>query len=121
MSSNEGSLDRVVVTTSHEPPSRAPLRLAAGEVVSVEPRESEWPAFAYVLAGHGEGWVPRRHLSAAGGPATVLEPYDTTELAVEIGQVLTVVATDDESGWLWCRDDGDREGWVPLRSLRPAG
>jgi hypothetical protein len=112
---------RVVAIAAHELPERASLRLEVGDVVSVEPKASEWPAFGYVRAAHGEGWVPLRHLSAAEGPATVLEPYDTTELAVVAGEVLVVVARDDESGWLWCRDDEGEEGWVPLRSLRAIG
>lgn len=96
-----------------------PCAVATGDVVSVERRDSEWPAFGFVRSAHGEGWVPLRHLSTAGGPATVIAPYDTYELAVDEGQVLLVITRDDESGWLWCRDDGGNEGWVPVRSLRP--
>ncbi len=83
----------------------------------VRRRDDEWPAFVFVESTAGSGWVPSRYLSTASGEARVLHPYDTTELPVEPGAVLLVVARDDESGWLWCRDTRGGEGWVPARSL----
>lgn len=120
MASDGRSSDRVVAIVAHAPPARAPLRVGVGDVVSVERRDSEWPAFGFVRTEAGEGWVPLRHLSAAAGTATVLTSYDTTELVVGEGEVLEVVARDDESGWLWCRDASGNEGWVPIRALRLA-
>jgi hypothetical protein len=105
---------RVRARFSHEIPQRPPIRLAAGEAVLVGEPDLRWPAFVYVRADHREGWVPRRHLSGDEGSATVVVPYDTTELAVAEGDVVIVVERDDESGWWWCRADDGREGWVPL-------
>jgi uncharacterized protein YgiM (DUF1202 family) len=102
---------------AHEIPARAPLRVARGEAVTVGERDTTWPAFVFVTSATGEGWVPSRHLDAESGPATVIEPYDTTELPTEQGEILTVVTRDDASGWLWLRDSAGRQGWVPADTL----
>jgi uncharacterized protein YgiM (DUF1202 family) len=107
----------VVAAEAHAIPERAPLSLGAGEVVTVVHRDGEWPAFVFVAAARGSGWVPSRHLSADEGTAVVETPYDTTELATTGGEILEVVDRDDESGWLWCRSGDGREGWVPSRSV----
>ena len=63
--------------------------------------------------------MPARYLSAAEGTASVLTRYNTQEVAGQTGEVLTVIERDDESGWLWCRNAGGQEGWIPVRSLEP--
>jgi hypothetical protein len=108
---------RVRAVTPHTISERAPLRLAPGELVEVGERDTDWPAFVFVTAAGGGGWVPARHLSADRGTATVRTAYDTTELPTQAGELLEVVAEDLEGGWLWCRSGRGREGWVPLRTL----
>lgn len=105
---------------SHEIPERPPIRLEPGEPVMVGDRDSDWPAFVFVAAAGGQGWVPARHLSADTGAAVVERRYDTTELAVAPGQEVTVIDRDDESGWWWCRADGGAEGWVPVSVFEPS-
>lgn len=80
-------------------------------------RDSDWPAFVFVTTEAGSGWVPERHLDRQGSSAVVTEAYDTTELPTEEGQQLEVLCEDVASGWLWCRADDGREGWVPERTL----
>lgn len=104
---------------AHTIPERPPLKLAAGDVVRVGERDTEWPAFVFVTCAAGSGWVPSRHLSAAEGEAEVVTAYDTTELPTSAGEVLEVIEVDDESGWCWCRSTTGREGWVPTRTLGP--
>jgi predicted enzyme related to lactoylglutathione lyase len=106
-------------TVAHAIPDRPPIQVHPGEAVTVGDRDDDWPAFAFVTTRSGSGWVPARCLSAAKGPATVLEAYDTTELPTQEGEILDVVERDDESGWHWCRAAGGREGWVPARTLAP--
>lgn len=108
-------MTRAFATTAHEIPDRAPLDV--GDEVEVGERDSEWPAFAFVTASHGSGWVPARHLSRSSGVAQVVTPYDTTELPTEAGEMLDVLAEDLESGWMWCRASDGREGWVPAKTL----
>ena len=64
--------------------------------------------------------MPDRYLAPVSDrKATVLHDYDTTELAAEAGEIVTVIEADEESGWLWCRGSSGRAGWVPLSSVKP--
>lgn len=107
---------RVRAVKVHEIPARAPLQVSAGQRVTVGERDTHWPAFVFVTADSGAGWVPSRYLGPDG---TVLTPYDTTELPTAAGDLLTVLAQDDESGWLWVRAADGREGWVPIDTVEP--
>ncbi|MGP4111062.1 hypothetical protein ACTWP5_09130 [Streptomyces sp. 4N509B] len=108
---------QVRAAAAHEIPERAPLRLAVGDQVRAGERSEEWPAFVFVTASTGTGWVPDRHLSAPAGPAVVREAYDTTELPTAAGEILDVLREDPLSRWTWCRNAEGREGWVPDRTL----
>lgn len=112
----------VQVRGAHRRPERAPIQVRAGEDVQVLRRDDEWPAFVLIqTARRGSGWVPSRYLSAAEGTARVIHDYDTTELDVDPGDMLTLLERDDESGWHWCEDAGGRRGWVPVRALTFVG
>jgi len=106
-----------VAASSHQIPERPPIRVRVGDRVVVGDRDSDWPAFVFVTAEAGSGWVPERHLDRHGAGATVTEAYDTTELPTEEGQELEVLREDRAGGWLWCRAQSGREGWVPERTL----
>ena len=110
---------RVIAQAAHQVPSRAPLQVRPGDQVQAGERSDEWPEFVFVTADRGSGWVPARYLSAGSGPAVVQAPYDTTELATEAGEELTVLEEDLQSGWLWCRSGDGRQGWVPVSTIRP--
>ena len=112
--------EQVVAVVDHAPPDRPALLLAIGEPVTVGEHDTDWPAFVFVQSERGEGWVPSLHLSSDAGAAVAMAGYDTTELATSGGDHLTVLKRDDESGWLWCRDDAGQEGWVPSRTVLPA-
>lgn len=107
----------VTAAVSHRVPERPPLQLAVGDEVVVGERSAEWPAFVFVTAAGGSGWVPSRHLSGSRGRTLVEQPYDTTELATAEGERLDVLGEDLESDWLWCRSRTGRQGWVPLSTL----
>jgi hypothetical protein len=111
-------VNRVVVAISaHEIPDRAPIQVQIGDQVDVGERDTEWPAFVFVTTHSGSGWVPERHLDRAGATAVVKQQYDTTELPTDEGEELEVLREDLTSGWLWCRANNDREGWVPERTV----
>jgi hypothetical protein len=111
-------VNRVVVATSpHHIPERHAIRVQVGDRVVVGDRDGDWPAFVFVTAKAGSGWVPERHLDRHGESAVVTEAYDTTELPTEEDQELEVLREDLASGWLWCRAHDGREGWVPERTL----
>lgn len=107
----------MVVALPHHIPSRPALRIEVGDRVVVEDRDSDWPAFVFVTTEAGSGWVPERHLDRHGARAVVTEAYDTTELPTDEGQELAVLREDLASGWLWCRNQDGREGWVPERTV----
>ena len=107
----------VVARSSHEIPERPAIRVEVGDRVTVGERDSEWPAFVFVTTRQGSGWIPERHLDRQGASATVREGYDTTELPTEEDDELEVLREDLTSGWLWCRAQSGREGWVPERTL----
>jgi hypothetical protein len=104
---------------AHVGPDRPPISVAAGEHVEVGERDTTWPAFAFVTTTGGSGWVPARYIRPDAGPrnGVMLEPYDTTELTTVAGEMLTVVATDELSGWTWVRNTAGLEGWVPDNSI----
>ncbi len=112
---------RVIVARSeHAIPDRGPIQLEVGERVAVGERDTEWPAFVFVTAAQGSGWVPERNLARDGVAAVVIEAYDTTELPVPVGGQVEVLREDQLSGWFWCRASDGREGWVPTRAFEPS-
>lgn len=111
---------KCILMTDHVVPDRAPLRLSPGNVVRVGDHDTEWPAFVFVTAPHGTGWVPARHLEIDGSKGAVRVAYDTTELPATVGEIVDVLEDDPDSGWSWCRNTHGREGWIPHRALSPA-
>ncbi|GEB45503.1 hypothetical protein MTE01_14480 [Microbacterium testaceum] len=111
---------RCVLTADHEIPDRAPLVIVPGDAVQIGDRDTEWPAFVFVTAAQGTGWVPARHLDIDGSVGTVRLGYDTTELPARLGEDVDVLVDDSESGWSWCRNADGREGWIPHRVLAVA-
>lgn len=108
---------RCVVTVDHEIPVREPLKVSPGDSVQVGDREAEWPAFVFVTARWGAGWIPARHIDIDGASGTVRVAYDTTELSTSRGEMVDVIRDDPDSGWSWCRNADGGEGWVPHRAL----
>ncbi|MEU2200270.1 alpha/beta fold hydrolase [Isoptericola sp. NPDC019482] len=109
------------MTASHAVPERPPLQVVRGDRVRVGERDVTWPAFVFVTAEHGTGWVPARFLDDARPVATVVEEYDTRELEVAAGAWVDVLADDRPSRWSWCVAVDGRAGWVPHRVLDGAG
>lgn len=109
-----------VLIADHQIPKRAPLKLTAGDIVTVGERDTEWPAFVFVTALHGTGWVPSRHIDMAEATATMRTAYDTRELPASRGETVELIRDDPESGWSWCRNADGCEGWIPHRSLEPS-
>lgn len=110
----------VRAVTAHEIPDRAPLRVTPGQQVQLGERDTTWPEFVFVTADGGSGWVPARHIEAGMGASGVLRiAYDTTELPTAAGDELTVLETDEISGWSWVRSASGREGWVPNSTIEP--
>jgi hypothetical protein len=117
---NASPPQRVIVRRTHTIPDRPPIQVDVGQDVEVGQCDTDWPEFVYVTTEDGTGWVPARHLTISGQRGVVHTPYDTTELATEVGDTLEVLAEDERSGWLWCRNQEGNEGWVPIRTIDDA-
>lgn len=105
------------VRADHAVPERAPHRFEVGDPVSVGTRDTEWPAFVFVTAEQGSGWVPARKIDMAAATPTMRAAYDTQELPASEGDTVYLIRDDPESGWAWCRNADGREGWLPHRAL----
>ena len=112
-------MTRLHATATHTIPQRPPVRVTPGQQVQVGDRDTDWPAFVFITTDDGAGWVPERYLDTSSDPAVIVTGYDTTELATSPGEELTLISTDDLSGWAWVRNAAGREGWVPLRTVEP--
>ena len=119
MNGDTDEMTTVRAVKAHEIPGRRPIQVAAGQRVQVGSQDTTWPAFVFVTTDHGSGWVPARHIDASSGPAVMLAPYDTTELATTVGELLTVLVIDDTSGWTRAQSGTGREGWVPSETIAP--
>jgi Variant SH3 domain len=94
-----------------------PIRFAAGEIVTLGARDTEWPAFIWSITQDGNaGWAPVDWLTPLGdGRAEALRDYSAQELDVDASD--DVVLHSELGGWWWCeRMDGIR-GWVPANCL----
>jgi TatA/E family protein of Tat protein translocase len=113
------SMTRLHATAAHTIPERPPIRVTPGQQVQAGQPDTDWPAFVFITTDDGAGWVPERYLDTSSDPAVIVTGYDTTELATTAGEELTLIDTDDLSGWAWVRNAAGREGWVPLRTVEP--
>jgi Variant SH3 domain len=94
-----------------------PIRFAAGEIVTVAHRDTEWPAFIWTITSDGNaGWAPLDWLKPLGdGHAEALRDYSAQELDVDTGD--EVVLHSELGGWWWCQRQNGRCGWVPADRL----
>ena len=92
---------------------RDPLCVVAGENVTVGREDDEFPGWKWCTASSGcEGWVPVELLADAAAKETaVLRDYSSRELAVQLGEEVTV--EDARHEWLLVRNIRGELGWIP--------
>lgn len=111
------------VTRAYESSNPDPITLYVGEIFQVSERIDYWndnPDWAWIWCTDQQGcsgWVAKSviTLSADGTTGTVQCAYIARELTVAVGDEL--VATQEESGWLWCTDQQGQSGWVPCANV----
>jgi len=99
-----------------------PWFMTEGEQLKMGDRESEWDGWAWCTNSEGESrWVPESFLERRGNKCIALRDYESTELSVQIGEVVLMGTV--ESGWAWCIQTSDQadqptlQGWVPMKCL----
>jgi hypothetical protein len=98
-----------------------PIRFAAGDVVILGERDTEWPAFVWttIPMDGNAGWAPFDWLKPLGdGRAEALRDYSAQELDADAGD--EVVLQYELGGWWWCAHADGRYGWVPAAHLESA-
>ena len=60
-------------------------------------------------------WIPEEYLDRTGAKGTITHNYDTTELTVDVGDVLDYVT--EVKFWTLCRTHDRKKGWVPTADL----
>jgi len=96
-----------------------PIRFAAGEVVTLGERDSEWPAFVWTTTpiDGNAGWAPIEWLKPLGdGRAEALRDYSAQELDANAGDELTLHHA--LGGWWWATREDRRDGWIPDTHLK---
>jgi SH3-like domain-containing protein len=70
------------------------------------------------VASGESAWAPEELLKVSGAEAVALVDYESTELNTETGQLVHVLFEMLE--WAWVKNPAGREGWVPLKTIRPS-
>ena len=110
--------ERLVAQTPHDASYPDPIRLSAGEALTLDGRDDLWDGHRWVWAvaqGRG-GWIPDDLVAQGPDGPVAAEAFDAMELTVAEGE--TVLALPPRHGWRWSRREDGREGWVPARNLR---
>jgi SH3-like domain-containing protein len=103
---------------AHKASYEDPLAGSAGDELEVGPADVEWPAWRWCTATDGrKGWIPQALLEGAGSRRRLARDYDARELTVRAGERIEVLVT--ESGWVRCRTEDGREGWLPGGCVKP--
>ncbi len=108
---------RARLLRSYVPQYPQPIAFAAGDVVRLGARDSEWPAFAWVTTADGNaGWAPHAWLRPRDdGHAVALRDYIARELHDDAGQAVTL--HHELGGWWWSERADGALGWLPGRDL----
>ncbi len=94
-----------------------PWYMVVGERLQIGERDSDWEGWVWCTNSDGQSrWVPENFIEPHGDSCTALRDYESTELNVQIGEVLKMGET--ESGWTWCTKVDGQSGWVPLACLK---
>lgn len=109
-----------VVNADYEERDANPIRLRAGQEITVGPVDRAWPGWVWAIDGNGRGgYVPEGILEPLGeGRFSAMEDFDPTVLVVKRGDRLESLR--QIHGWHWCRHADGREGWVADYLMAPA-
>ena len=103
----------VRVIADYEPMYADPIRVHAGEPISVSREDDEFPGWRWCASGDGrEGWVPIELIETSGDRSRIIQTYSAIELAVRAGE--DVVVHDSRHQWLFVSNSKGEQGWIPV-------
>jgi uncharacterized protein YgiM (DUF1202 family) len=110
---------RLRVIADYEAPNPDPIRVKAGETVTVDAgKMTGIPGWVWCTSRAGKsGWTPEVCLERQGDTTRMRCDYDAVELTIRVGDVLVVHKV--ESGFYWVTDRNRRQGWVPADHVEP--
>lgn len=107
-----------IVTCAHRTQYPHPIRLKAGDKVTVGKRDDEYPGWIWTTVASGRSaWAPEEFLDVSGTEAVARVDYESTELNTTPGEAVRVIF--ELLDWAWIRNTAGTEGWVPLETIRP--
>jgi len=110
-------MKKVLVIEDYQTPFPEGIILKQDDLVCVEKRKSEWEGWIWCTAPDGkQSWVPESFLDIKKDVARILLEYNASELSVTKGEELEILK--EESGWLWCRNQKGKSGWVPKKCMK---
>jgi hypothetical protein len=108
-----------IVTSAYRTQYPDPIRLKAGDKVTVGKHDEEYPGWVWTTVASGRSaWAPEELLDVSGTEAVARVDYESTELNTTPGETVRVVF--EMLAWAWVRNASGAEGWVPIKTLRPA-
>jgi uncharacterized protein YgiM (DUF1202 family) len=108
------------ITADYQAAYPDPIRVRAGEPVTVSDRreQSEGHTWVWCTDARGKsGWVPQTYLEPHASGWIIPRDYDAAELSVQTGETVAVITT--ESGWCWATNAHGHSGWLPASHATP--
>lgn len=109
---------RVIVTKKYTREFETPLVAPEGTVLEVLKRNdgiyTDW--FICRSSTGIEAFVPAEWLEIDGTSGTLLADYNSWELSVQVGEILTRL--QETGGWIWARNSDEEYGWVPEMNVK---
>ena len=103
---------RIAVLSAYTAKYTDPISFRAGERVTVQRADDEYPGWHWCVGGNGkEGWVHESFLSATTGVALAVRDYTAAELTVTGGEEGRLL--DRLSAWAYLELNDGRIGWLP--------
>ena len=96
-----------------------PIVLRAGDMIHLSGREDDWDGHRWLWArseAGKEGWIPDTLPLKEAGAHHAATGFSAVELTCHVGEVLS--GSQETHGWILCRDETGRDGWVPARCLQ---
>ncbi len=112
---------RARVVRAHAVIYADPIAFCAGDTLRLGHRDDEYVGWIWATAADGRaGWIPAEAVASDDGEhARALRDYTARELAVEIGDEVSV--DHALAGWVWVRNARGDEGWIPAGHVEAIG